>query len=70
MDLKVKGVVKHDGVWYQPGEVIKDVKPDDVKRLIDSGVAEVVAEPVEQQYQAAEKASKGKGSKKSDDDGG
>lgn len=70
MDLKVKGVVKHDGVWYRPGDVIKDIKPDDAKRLIDSGIAEVAAEPVEQQYQAAEKATKGKGSKKSDDDGG
>jgi (2Fe-2S) ferredoxin len=70
MDLKVKGLVKHDGVWYSPGGVIKDIKPDDAKRLIDSGIAEVAAEPVEQQYQAAEKAAKGKGSKKADEDGG
>ena len=70
MNLKVRGFVKHDGVWYRPGDVIKDIKTDDAKRLIDSGIAEVAAEPVEQQYQAAEKATKGKGSKKSDDDGG
>ena len=56
MDLKVNGVVKHDGVWYRPGDVIKDIKPDDAKRLIDSGIAETVEEP----------SAKGKGSGKKD----
>ena len=64
MDLKVKGVVKHDGVWYRPGDVIKDIKPDDAKRLIDSGIAETVEEP------AAKGKGSGKKDKEPDEDGG
>ncbi|MGY6765692.1 DUF7210 family protein [Faecalibacterium prausnitzii] len=39
MDLKVKGYVKHNGKWYEPGQELKKVKQEDGKRLIETGVA-------------------------------
>jgi hypothetical protein len=42
MELKAKTNIKHNGKWYQPGEVIKKVKKEDGERLVDLKVAEEV----------------------------
>lgn len=42
MELKAKTNIKHNGKWYQPGEVIKKVKKEDGERLVDMDVAEEI----------------------------
>ncbi|KIO60233.1 hypothetical protein B4065_0159 [Caldibacillus thermoamylovorans] len=42
MDLKIKGYVKHNGEWYEPGQELKKVEQEDGKRLIEIGVAEEI----------------------------
>jgi hypothetical protein len=42
MDLKVTGVVKYDGKWHKPGDVIKGVADADATEFISKGVGEPV----------------------------
>lgn len=39
MDLKINGLVKHDGKQYKPGDELKRIKKEDGDRLVDLGVA-------------------------------
>jgi hypothetical protein len=52
MSIKVKGRVKHNGMIYREGEVIKEIKKEEAERLIDLGVAE---KDTEAEKRAAEK---------------
>jgi hypothetical protein len=54
MTVKVKGRVKHNGMIYREGEVIKEISKEEAERLIDLGVAEKDTE-AEKRRKAEEK---------------
>jgi hypothetical protein len=45
MAIKAKGFVRHDGVNYKPGDVIKKIKNAEEDRMIELGIAEEFEEP-------------------------
>jgi len=63
MKMKVTGVVKYDGIWRSPGDILPDVKEDIAAQMIDQEVAEEIAKTPEE-IQAEETAKEEAAAKK------
>jgi hypothetical protein len=40
--VKITGVVKVDGIWRRPGDVVEGVKPDVAQEIVGRGAGEII----------------------------